>query len=686
MCVCAFSVENISAETYPCATPVFKTIETVEQGIRFTWDPVPGAELYRVYYYGRNGWTKMVTTARTSFLEMDCQPGKSFVYTIRVVNYDQNAFLSDYNGSGWSAYYYYRPSLGNTACATVNASIDKNNNGYFLVMWKDVGASKYNVEMRYEGETEWKRIAICTGTSYKHVINANTSVGRDVSKPRAYRVYAIDDSGNKASEAAVSPYKLRKSASVYGRGTWLKWLMDAAGYDVDFNWSTRETYDKAVEYGILKSWKDSDVNEGLRRQYVADTMMRAFGYEQHALMTKYDANEDITYDNINHRSKLKNKVGDLYYANDTSNSNLNTISYYGWFLTNYDGNLFPNGHISADDFDKLKDSLAMYKEWHGKKLVSFGDSVMHGSGNKLSESNGLSYDSQSADFDDHRYPRGTGETDGLAELFGEKYGMIHRDYSVGGALMGVLVQDNTDLSNQSPYMFRDNDNNIAFPYKFHVANQVRTAIIESQEADLIFLNGDNDLVYNSRNGDGVYGYGVALEDVLYRGNVWDYDYATGNEYSGGNQNIRMNQGQLKSVMNYDNESSFTSGMNMAINLIRNNAGSNSVKVNGQYKESKMANAPIIMIRAHEARCNYSNSSSYNELFKNQHDFGQRITDKAKQTSNCYGFDAYNWGDYTGQYSWANRLFANDMKGVHNNGRGETFHYLPGLEFTVNKIG
>ena len=675
---CLSFVSPVSAASYKCATPTFKTIETLEHGIRFTWDPVPDAELYRVYYRGSDGWNCMVTTARTSFMEMDVHHDTSYIYTIRIVNYDEDVFLSDFNSSGWRAYYYNTPTMGTSACLSVDANI-VNNQGYFTLVWKDVDAPKYNVEMRYEGETNWQTVAKnCTGTRYVHYINSSTKVGKDLTRARAYRVYAVDENGRKASGAAVSPYKLRKSGSVYGRGTWLKWLMDAAGYKVDFSWSTAQTYDKAVEYGILTGWRDSDVYEGLRRQYVADTMMRAFKYKPHPISCVYDVGRDFM--DSNHASRLT-KAGNNYYANDTQNKNLNTIAYYGWFTPDYYGKLFPNGHISADDFDELKTSLAVYKKWRGKTLVSFGDSVMHGSGNILYAGNYADTlpDSSRVDKVNHRFPRyDSVRIEGLAEMFGEKYGMKHKDYSFPGATMGVRVTWNSDSDNDAQYEFHGDTS-----YKYHVANQVRTAIKEGQKADLIFVNGDNDLHMSS----------IDLDDILFEGDVWDYGYSTVNQFSGRKRTTVPNGSgaysyygpKQRTLMNYDKESSFTKGMQMAINLIRNKASySDSVVQSDSIVQSQMAKAPIVMVRAHE--------SGLGSL-KNQCDYGERIIETAEKNSNCYGFDAYNWGDFTGAYKWADYIFVKgsvsngieDHRGVHNNGRGEAFHYLPGLEYTVRTI-
>ena len=53
------SVKYISA-------PKITKAESVDGGVKISWNKSNGAEQYRVYYKGRKGWTRMVDTTSTS--------------------------------------------------------------------------------------------------------------------------------------------------------------------------------------------------------------------------------------------------------------------------------------------------------------------------------------------------------------------------------------------------------------------------------------------------------------------------------------------------------------------------------------------------------------------------------------------------------------------------------------------
>ena len=87
-------------------TPEIIGFESTKDGINITWSPVQNAEKYRIYYKGRNGWTRMATTADTSYFDADVSLGTTYTYTVRCINVDESAFTSDYNTTGWKHTHY----------------------------------------------------------------------------------------------------------------------------------------------------------------------------------------------------------------------------------------------------------------------------------------------------------------------------------------------------------------------------------------------------------------------------------------------------------------------------------------------------------------------------------------------------------------------------------------------------
>ena len=123
------------------------------EGVDIRWDAVDGAENYRVYYYGSRGWTKMVDTASTSYLDRDVESGKNYTYTVRCIDSAGNAFLS-----------WFKPGVSTYHVATPDFDVTLNENSV-TVSWDAVpGAELYRV---YRNTASgWMRIADTTETSY----------------------------------------------------------------------------------------------------------------------------------------------------------------------------------------------------------------------------------------------------------------------------------------------------------------------------------------------------------------------------------------------------------------------------------------------------------------------------------------------------------------------------------------
>jgi len=169
-------VEDISGKTivdgnYNCTDTAFKYTESLQDvdldapkvsvatgagGMRISWEPVPRAGLYRVYYKGSGGWTKLTDTAETSYLDTDVENGKRYTYTVRCLTADGKRFISDYDHDGKSAVYYTAPTLKL-----------KNGEDCVNISWDAVeGASAYRVY--YKSDNGWTKVADSTGTSCKH--------------------------------------------------------------------------------------------------------------------------------------------------------------------------------------------------------------------------------------------------------------------------------------------------------------------------------------------------------------------------------------------------------------------------------------------------------------------------------------------------------------------------------------
>ena len=161
------------------ATPKISKTENVNGGVKISWNKSNGAEQYRVYYKGSKGWTRMVDTTSTSYIDKDVSSGKNYTYTVRCLNKSKNKFTSGYNSTGKSIKYVSAPKISKTEATynSVNLNWDKVN-----------GAEKYRVYRR--GEKGWTRLFDTTSTTF-----TDTNLYADTEY--TYTVRCINSSANK---------------------------------------------------------------------------------------------------------------------------------------------------------------------------------------------------------------------------------------------------------------------------------------------------------------------------------------------------------------------------------------------------------------------------------------------------------------------------------------------------------
>ncbi len=175
----AVSSTVVGAVSSNLATPKITKAESVDGGVKISWNKSNGAEKYRVYYKGSKGWTRMVDTTSTSYIDKDVSSGKNYTYTVRCINSSATKFTSGYDSKGKSVKYISAPKISKT----------ENVNGGVKISWnKSNGAEKYRVY--YKGSKGWTRMVDTTSTSY---IDKDVSSGKNYT----YTVRCINSSATK---------------------------------------------------------------------------------------------------------------------------------------------------------------------------------------------------------------------------------------------------------------------------------------------------------------------------------------------------------------------------------------------------------------------------------------------------------------------------------------------------------
>ncbi len=191
----AVSSTVVGAVSSNLATPKISKTENVNGGVKLTWSKVKGAEKYRVYYKGSKGWTRMVDTTSTSYIDKDVSSGKNYTYTVRCINSSATKFTSGYDSKGKSVKYISAPKI------TKAESVD----GGVKISWnKSNGAEQYRVY--YKGRKGWTRMVDTTSTSY---IDKDVSSGKNYT----YTVRCLNKSKNKFTSGYNSTGKSIKYVS-----------------------------------------------------------------------------------------------------------------------------------------------------------------------------------------------------------------------------------------------------------------------------------------------------------------------------------------------------------------------------------------------------------------------------------------------------------------------------------------
>ena len=167
------------------ATPKISKAESVYGGVKLTWNKVNGAAKYRVYYKGRKGWTRMVDTTSTSYIDKDVSSGRNYTYTVRCISADGKSFTSGYDSKGKSVKYIAAPEISKL----------ENVNGGVKITWNKVnGASKYRIY--HKNSSDWFRVSDTTSNS---IVDKSVGMGT-----YTYTVRCISDDG-KSFESGFNP-------------------------------------------------------------------------------------------------------------------------------------------------------------------------------------------------------------------------------------------------------------------------------------------------------------------------------------------------------------------------------------------------------------------------------------------------------------------------------------------------
>ena len=284
----AVSSMVVGAVSSNLATPKITKAESVDGGVKISWGKSNGAEKYRVYYKGSKGWTRMVDTTSTSYIDKDVSSGKNYTYTVRCINSSATKFTSGYDSKGKSVKYISAPKISKT----------ENVNGGVKISWgKSNGAEKYRVY--YKGSKGWTRMVDTTSTSY---IDKDVSSGKNYT----YTVRCINSSATKftsgydskgKSVKYISSPKITKAESVDG-GVKISWNKSNGAEKYRVYYKGSKGWTRMVDT-TSTSYIDKDVSSGKNYTYTVRCINSSAtkftsGYDSKGKSVKYISSPKIT--------------------------------------------------------------------------------------------------------------------------------------------------------------------------------------------------------------------------------------------------------------------------------------------------------------------------------------------------------------------------------------------------------
>lgn len=216
------------------------------------------------------------------------------------------------------------------------------------------------------------------------------------------------------------------STGIYTREEWLRELMNVTGigeqnngsyaFSDQYLYACCDLFVAAYEHNMVYSQIHMDPYAPVTRSYLAKSVCGALGYTAQSI-----------------------SCADL----SSVETDMMTLVYYGYYTPDDTDCVYPDRAVSRKEAQEILSLVKQNVALRGKHILSFGDSIMHGMGNRAH---------------------------GIADMAGERFSMSVTDYSVNGASYEKLADHDT------------------------IIDQITAAIKKGETADIILINGmTNDL-------------------------------------------------------------------------------------------------------------------------------------------------------------------------------------------------
>ncbi len=278
---------NTTSGVYVPATSEI-TASTLSTGIKVTWQPVNGAESYRVYrreIYSdntRSGWTELYRASKTTTTYTDTTTsfGKHYEYTVRTYTSKGASAVCRYA----STWFYPAPTVTVTAVT-----------GGVSLKWNAIdNAKSYKIYRKYNGAASWTLIATVDNNVTTYLDTAAIS-GRNIDY--AVKVYCDDaESDIVANRIAYVGVPHLTSVANSVNSITVKWnaVQNATGYRI-YRRAAGQTYWTYLGTVKTNSYVDKSVKNGVYYKYTVRTVFYSlFSNFEDGLLVKCVATPKLT--------------------------------------------------------------------------------------------------------------------------------------------------------------------------------------------------------------------------------------------------------------------------------------------------------------------------------------------------------------------------------------------------------
>lgn len=137
------------------AAPIITDAENQTDGVKLTWEPVKGADFYRIYYKTDDGWKRLASKYLTEYIDTSVKDGETREYTIRCLDEKEN-FVSDFYRDGKINTFHKPPVI---------QSLTGSDNGVTITWDRAEGAEDYRVYRKTVGSS-WQLLTQTADSSY----------------------------------------------------------------------------------------------------------------------------------------------------------------------------------------------------------------------------------------------------------------------------------------------------------------------------------------------------------------------------------------------------------------------------------------------------------------------------------------------------------------------------------------